>query len=77
MYKYKNGKEMQYYIYMNFGYLTHLFKKNGETCNKAVMRFPKVQRGLMFVSHNKLDVCSSLVLINERHANMADLVKLR
>ena len=31
----------------------------------------------MFVSHNKLDVCSSLVLINERHANMADLVKLR
>ena len=31
----------------------------------------------MFVSHKKLDVCPSLVLINERHANMADLVKLR
>ena len=31
----------------------------------------------MFVSHNKLDVCSSLVLINKRHVNMADLVILR
>ena len=26
-------------------------------------------------SHNKLDVCSSLVFIHERHTNMVDLVK--
>ena len=45
MYKYKNGKEMQYFIYMNFVLFNTFVKKNGETCNKAVMRFPKVQRG--------------------------------
>ena len=33
--------------------------------------------GSILVSHIYLDVCSSLTLIYERHANMDDLVKLR
>ena len=33
--------------------------------------------GSILVSHIKLDVCSSLTLMHERYANMADLVKLR
>ena len=33
--------------------------------------------GSILVSHIKLDVCSLLTLMNERYANMADLVKLR
>ena len=31
----------------------------------------------ILVSHIKFDVCSSLILIHERYATMADLVKLR
>ena len=31
----------------------------------------------MLVSHNKLEVCSSLAVLHERCAIMADLVKLR
>ena len=33
--------------------------------------------GSILVSHIYLDVCSSLTLMHERHANMDDLVKLR
>ena len=33
--------------------------------------------GSIWVSHIYLDVCSSLTLMHERYANMADLVKLR
>ena len=33
--------------------------------------------GSILVSHIYFDVCSSLALIYERHANMDDLVKLR
>ena len=32
---------------------------------------------LILDSHNKLEVCSALEFNHERHANMADLVKLR
>ena len=55
--------------------------KTAETCYKAVTRITHAMNGStegsIFVSHIKLDVCSSLTLIHERHANMADLVKLR
>ena len=37
----------------------------------------EVQRGQFWIHTFKLDVCSSLTLMHERYANMADLVKLR
>ena len=55
--------------------------KTAETCNKVVTRITHAihgsTEGSILVSHINLDVCSSLTLTHERHANMADLVKLR
>ena len=52
-----------------------------ESCNKAVMRFTHAMNesteGSILVSHIEVDGCSSFILMHERYANMADLVKLR
>ena len=68
----------------NFCYIQlfeHIFRRTAETCNKANMRISHAMNGStegsILVSHIILDVCFSLTLINERHANRVDLVKLQ
>ena len=67
-------------IHLSRSLLLHI-RKTADTCNKAVMCTTHAMNGStewsILVSHVKLDVCFSLTLIHERHANMANLVKLR
>ena len=54
--------------------------KTAESCNQVITRITHPihgsTEGSILVSHIDLDVCSSLTLTYDRHANMADLVKL-
>ena len=73
-------KEMKNYM-ITFVHFNTLLENNAATYYKAVMRITHVMNGStegsILVSYMKLDVCSSLTLIHERHANMADLVKFQ
>ena len=66
--------------YYNIRAFQNILRKTAESCNKAVMHITHAMNesteGSILVSHIKLDVCSSLILMHERYANMADLVNV-
>ena len=70
---------MQNYYYIRALY--NILRKTAESSIKAVIRITHAMigstEGAILVSHIEFDVCSSLTLMHERYANMAELVKLR
>ena len=68
----------------SYGYIrvsSHILRKIVKNCINPGMRITQAMygstEGSISVSHTQFDICSSLALIHEKHANTVDLFLLR